>query len=185
MLDIGGWELLVIVVLAIVVVGPKDLPALVRNVGRWVGKARSMAREFQSGMEDLAKEAEIDELRKSADIAKTMRAPMQSVRDEVRKMDRDIRESTSDGARANPARSRDGASSGGQRPAAPRRAEAPPRQTEVGGSDSDARGDQSPAPRPEPRRAEPRTTRAAQRDAEDDDILSGFQRGVRGGDRRA
>ncbi|MEM9726387.1 MAG: Sec-independent protein translocase protein TatB [Pseudomonadota bacterium] len=63
MLDIGGWELLMIGVIALIVVGPKDLPVLVRNVGRWVGKARSLAREFQSGMEAAAQDVKIDELR--------------------------------------------------------------------------------------------------------------------------
>lgn len=70
MLDIGGWELLVIAVVALIVVGPKDLPGLVRNVGRWVAKARGMAREFQAGMEAAAKEADIDEFRQVGSLRK-------------------------------------------------------------------------------------------------------------------
>lgn len=70
MLDIGGWELLVIAAVALIVVGPKELPGLVRNVGRWVAKARNMAREFQAGMEAAAKEAELDEIRQVGSLKK-------------------------------------------------------------------------------------------------------------------
>ncbi|RMH52824.1 MAG: twin-arginine translocase subunit TatB [Alphaproteobacteria bacterium] len=66
MLDIGWSELLVIGVVALIVVGPKDLPAMFRTVGQYVGKARSMAREFQRSMEDAARQAELDEVRKAA-----------------------------------------------------------------------------------------------------------------------
>lgn len=63
MFDIGGWEFLVIVVIAIIVIGPKDLPATIRTVGGWVRKARELAREFQSGLDDLARETELDNVR--------------------------------------------------------------------------------------------------------------------------
>lgn len=63
MFDIGGWEFLVIVVVAIVVIGPKDLPATIRTVGGWVRKARELAHEFQSGLHDLAREAEVDSVK--------------------------------------------------------------------------------------------------------------------------
>ncbi|MEL6220878.1 MAG: Sec-independent protein translocase protein TatB, partial [Pseudomonadota bacterium] len=59
MLDIGWQELLVIGVLALLVVGPKELPQLLRTVGQWAGKARSVAREFQRSMEDAAREADV------------------------------------------------------------------------------------------------------------------------------
>ena len=61
---IGWTELLVIVAIAIVVVGPKDLPILMRTLGRFVGKARAMAREFQDSFEEIARESELEELRK-------------------------------------------------------------------------------------------------------------------------
>ncbi len=54
MFDIGFSELLLIGVVALIVVGPKDLPVMFRTVGRYVGKAKSMAREFQRSMEDAA-----------------------------------------------------------------------------------------------------------------------------------
>lgn len=65
--DIGWIELLVIASLAIIVVGPKDLPRLMRTLGQWLGKARAMAREFQKSFDDIAREAELDELRQQVD----------------------------------------------------------------------------------------------------------------------
>jgi len=60
MFDIGGWEFLIIIIVALVVIGPKDLPAAIRNVSGWVRKARELAREFQSGLNDIARETELD-----------------------------------------------------------------------------------------------------------------------------
>lgn len=62
MLDIGMMELFVIGALALIVVGPKDLPGLLRTVGQYVGKARGMAREFQRTMEDAAREADLGDV---------------------------------------------------------------------------------------------------------------------------
>lgn len=60
-----GWtEILIVAAIAIVVVGPKDLPILMRTIGRFVGKARALAREFQESFEEIAREAELEELRK-------------------------------------------------------------------------------------------------------------------------
>jgi sec-independent protein translocase protein TatB len=61
MLDIGWMELLVIGVIALIVVGPKDLPVMFRAAGQFMGKARGMAREFQPSMEDAAKESGLSE----------------------------------------------------------------------------------------------------------------------------
>ncbi len=69
MFDIGWTEMMVLAVIAVVVVGPKDLPKIIRTVGKWVGKARSMAREFQSSLDDIAKEAELDDIKKQIDKA--------------------------------------------------------------------------------------------------------------------
>ena len=64
MFDIGYSELLMIAVVALVVIGPKDLPKLMRTVGKWVGKARGMARHFRSGLDTMMREAELEEMEK-------------------------------------------------------------------------------------------------------------------------
>ena len=62
MFDLGWTELLVVGVVALIVVGPKDLPVLFRNVGRFVGKAKGMAREFSRAMNDAADEAGVKDM---------------------------------------------------------------------------------------------------------------------------
>ena len=62
MFDIGGWEFLIIIVVAIIIVGPKDLPGVVKTASDWIRRARGLAREFQSGMEDLAREVELEKI---------------------------------------------------------------------------------------------------------------------------
>jgi sec-independent protein translocase protein TatB len=63
MFDIAWSELFVILIVALVVVGPKDLPKLMRKVGQWTGRARSMADQFRRSFDDMARQAELDELR--------------------------------------------------------------------------------------------------------------------------
>jgi sec-independent protein translocase protein TatB len=65
MFDIGWSELLVIGVIAIVVVGPKELPRLMRTFGHYTGKLRAMASDFQRQFEDAVRDSEIDEVRKA------------------------------------------------------------------------------------------------------------------------
>lgn len=62
--DVSWGELMVIAVVALVVIGPKDLPNVLRTLGQWVRKARSLASEFQGALDHMAREAEIEELRK-------------------------------------------------------------------------------------------------------------------------
>lgn len=62
MFDIGASELLVLVIVAIVVIGPKDLPMALRTAGRWVAKMRSMSNHFRSGIETMIREAEMEEM---------------------------------------------------------------------------------------------------------------------------
>lgn len=66
MFDIGWSELLLIGVVALVVIGPKDLPKAIYAAGKWVRKARMAAREFQGHIDDMMREAELDELRQHA-----------------------------------------------------------------------------------------------------------------------
>lgn len=65
MFDVAWSEILVVVVVAIIVVGPKDLPPLLRALGRWMRKARQISDEFRSGLDDMIRDAELDEVRKS------------------------------------------------------------------------------------------------------------------------
>ena len=63
MFDIGGWEFLIVIVIAIIVIGPKDLPGTIRTVSGWIRRARELAREFQSGLDDLARETEMENVK--------------------------------------------------------------------------------------------------------------------------
>ncbi len=65
MFDIGWIEMAVIAMVALVVIGPKDLPRVMKTVGQWTQKARGLAREFQSGLNDMVREAELEEARNS------------------------------------------------------------------------------------------------------------------------
>ena len=69
--DIGWMELLVIGIVALIVVGPKDLPLMLRKVGRAVAKARAMANEFRASFDEMARQSELDELRKEVNAALT------------------------------------------------------------------------------------------------------------------
>lgn len=62
--EFGGIELLAIAALALIVIGPKDLPVMLRKLGKAVGKMRAMANEFRASFDELARQSELDELRK-------------------------------------------------------------------------------------------------------------------------
>ena len=64
MFDIAPTELLIVAVVALVVIGPKDLPRVMRTVGNWVGRARGMARHFRAGLDTMMREAELEEMEK-------------------------------------------------------------------------------------------------------------------------
>lgn len=64
MFDIGALELLVVVIVAIIVIGPKDMPQALRVAGRWVGKLRRMSAQFRSGFDAMVREAELEEMEK-------------------------------------------------------------------------------------------------------------------------
>ena len=74
MFDIAWSELFVIMVVALVVVGPKDLPKLMRAAGQWAGRARAMADQFRRSFDDMARQAELDELRN--EVNKLKNTPM-------------------------------------------------------------------------------------------------------------
>lgn len=71
MFDIGWIEMAVIALIALVVIGPNELPKAMRSLAKWTRKARSMAREFQSGIDDMVRDADLDEARKAIDSAKS------------------------------------------------------------------------------------------------------------------
>ncbi len=64
MFDIAPTELLLVAFVALVVIGPKDLPKAMRVVGYWVGRARGVARQFRSGFDQMVREAELEEMEK-------------------------------------------------------------------------------------------------------------------------
>jgi len=64
MFDLGATELLLIAIVAIIVIGPKDLPLAMRTAGRWIGKIRRVSGHFRSGIESMIREAELEEMEK-------------------------------------------------------------------------------------------------------------------------
>ena len=70
MFDIGWSELVVIAVVALIAIGPKELPGVLRMVGQWIGKARKMAAEFQGQFQEAMREAEMADIKKSFDEVK-------------------------------------------------------------------------------------------------------------------
>jgi sec-independent protein translocase protein TatB len=90
MFDIGWTELVVIAVVAIVVIGPKDLPRAMRAVGKWSGKMRRMAREFQNQFNEAIRESELEDVKK--EVAAIARIdPMADLKKDLSKTEAGIR----------------------------------------------------------------------------------------------
>ena len=86
MFDIGWTELVVIGIVALIVIGPRELPATLRTIGQMMTKVRRMASEFQGQFNDAIREAELDELRKEAEklsSAATSFDPLAKVKSEI------------------------------------------------------------------------------------------------------
>jgi sec-independent protein translocase protein TatB len=91
MFDIGWGELIVIGVVALVAIGPKELPGVLRTAGQWMGKMRRMANEFQGQFQEAMREAEIADLKKEFDeaanaasnVTKQIENPIESTRKEI------------------------------------------------------------------------------------------------------
>ncbi len=81
MFDLGFAELLVVGIVALIVVGPKDLPVMFRNVGRFVGRMRGMAREFTSAMNQAADESGLKDIQKTLNTAAN---PVKAAADEAK-----------------------------------------------------------------------------------------------------
>lgn len=65
--EVGGSELILIAIVALIVVGPKDLPVMLRKVGQFIAKLRGMAAEFRASFDEMARQSELDELRKEVE----------------------------------------------------------------------------------------------------------------------
>lgn len=86
MIDLSWSHILLVLIVALVVVGPKDLPRLMRIAGQWLAKARSMADQFRKSFDEMARQSELDELRSElealrherplADLDQTLRTPV-------------------------------------------------------------------------------------------------------------
>jgi sec-independent protein translocase protein TatB len=85
----GGFEAVVIALLALVIVGPKDLPVLMRKLARWVNKVRGMAAEFRMSFDELARQSELDELRREVEALRRGE-PLAPARDAIDPVARDI-----------------------------------------------------------------------------------------------
>ena len=93
----GIAEFLLLAAAALIVVGPKDLPMMMRKLGQFVARGRAMAREFQSAFDDIAKQAELDELRKEIEDLKRQNAVTEAA-DSLRSMESDINASVMRGS---------------------------------------------------------------------------------------
>jgi sec-independent protein translocase protein TatB len=83
MFDLFSWShILIMLVVALVVVGPKDLPRLMNMAGKWAGKARAMASEFRKSFDEMARESELAELRKEIEDLKKNN-PVSDIADSV------------------------------------------------------------------------------------------------------
>ena len=93
--SIGFAEFMVLAIVALIVVGPRELPLLMRRIGAFVKRARAMAAEFQRSFEEIGRETELEELRKEIDSLKRMN-PMEDVRRELRETEQAARRAVGD-----------------------------------------------------------------------------------------
>ncbi len=82
--SIGGSELFLIGIVALLVVGPKELPLLMRKAGQWMARLRGMAADFRANFDELARQAELDELRKEVEALRNNN-PLQEIQQEISK----------------------------------------------------------------------------------------------------
>lgn len=80
MFDIGWVEMMIVVVVMIVVIGPKDLPVVLQTIGRWIARLRGMARGFQDNIEEMARETGLEDMRNEINSIQDF-----SIEDEIEK----------------------------------------------------------------------------------------------------
>jgi len=96
MFDIGWQEIIILMLIALIVVGPKDLPRIVKTAGQWMGKARGYARDFQRTIEEAADATEIDAVKKEIDEAnRELATARRDVNEGADAVKRDVAEGTS------------------------------------------------------------------------------------------
>jgi sec-independent protein translocase protein TatB len=83
---VGGGELIVIAIVALIVVGPKDLPKLLRQLGRFVAKMRGMADDFRASFDDMARQSELDDLRKEVEALRSGKSVSPVIEDLTQEM---------------------------------------------------------------------------------------------------
>ncbi len=107
MFDVGWIEMAVIALIALVVIGPNELPKAMRSLAKWTRKARSMAREFQSGIDDMVRDADLDEARKAVESAKSFDFgkaveetvdPTGTLRDDAKELENEMAREAEEGA---------------------------------------------------------------------------------------
>ncbi|MEZ5947178.1 MAG: Sec-independent protein translocase protein TatB [Hyphomonas sp.] len=86
---IGFSELVILAIAALIFVGPKDLPMMMRRLGQFVGKGRAMAREFQAAFDDIARQSELEELRKEIEDLKRTNS-LKSATDDLATYEADV-----------------------------------------------------------------------------------------------
>jgi len=103
MIDLSWSHILIVVIVALVVIGPKDLPRFMRMAGRWMGKARAMADQFRKSFDDMSRQAELDELRAEINALRAQR-PLAETQDALMKpiVPADMTSSPAAGAPAEP-----------------------------------------------------------------------------------
>ena len=151
MFDIGWSEMAVIALLLLIVIGPKELPTMLRTVGRYVRKARMLTRDFQHSLDEMAREAELDEAKKTIQSASTMNL-QRSFEDAV-----DPEGEVKSEARALDATARDT----GQKTAAPETQTAAPKEASQSAAPANGSGKTEAAAAPQ--QAEPPAERAEHR----------------------
>lgn len=94
MFDIGWQELFIVGLVAIIVVGPKELPRVLRTVTLGIRKIRGMARDFQDSIDELAREADLDDMRKEIEDAATadFKDELNTIADPAREIEESVRE---------------------------------------------------------------------------------------------
>ncbi|HMA13986.1 MAG TPA: Sec-independent protein translocase protein TatB [Kiloniellaceae bacterium] len=104
MFDIGWSEMAVIALVALIVIGPKDLPKAMKTAAQWMRKARSLTREFQSGIDEMVREAELEDARKALEATRrgNLERTISNAVDPEGEMDKEVRNLEREARRESP-----------------------------------------------------------------------------------